>query len=134
MPMICTSATSAKSHAARATPASTKTAGSSIPPTSSRVDVGPELGGIRLGLGGGEVGGLGDDGADRGFDLLEALLGAVALLGDAALNLLDGVPFRAHRGDFLLAAVLSGVGHGVAAIAIGQHLEDVRPVAVARMR
>ena len=45
------------------------------------------------------------------------------------LDLLDRVVLGAHLLHFVLRAVLRRVGHGVAAIAVGLHLEDDRPLA-----
>src|SRR5690606_25230592 len=97
------------------------------------VDVGPELGRIGLRLGGSEIGGFGDDGADLGLDGLELLLAGETALQHALLALLDGVALGPHRGHLVLGAVFRRIGHGVAAIAVGHHLEDVRPLAGARM-
>ena len=47
----------------------------------------------------------------------------------ARLDLLDRVVLGAHLLHFFLGAVLGRVGHRVAAIAVGLHLEDDRPVA-----
>src|SRR5690606_8731584 len=79
------------------------------PSRSCGVDVRPELGGIRFGVAGSEIGSLGDDGTNLGFDLLEAFLGAELALEDAVPDLLDGVALGAHGGDLLPGAVFRRV-------------------------
>ena len=84
---------------------------------------------IRLRIVLGEFGRLGHDGADVGVDLLEVVLAGIAVLEDARLDLLDRIVLLAHLLHFFLRAVLRRVGHRVAAIAVGQHLEDVGALA-----
>ena len=45
-------------------------------------------------------------------------------LEQPAAHLLDRVALLAHLADLFLGAVFGRVGHGVAAVAVGQHLED----------
>ena len=60
---------------------------------------------------------------------LQFLLAREPLLQEPRLHLLDRVVLLAHLLHLLPGAVLGRVGHRVAAIAIGQHLEDVRSIA-----
>ena len=53
------------------------------------------------------------------------------LLQNALAHLLDRIVLVAHLLHFLARAVFRRVRHRVAAIAVGQHLEDVRALAVA---
>src|SRR5690606_37425139 len=92
--------------------------------------VGVKLGRIRLGGLLGEIGGFGDDLADFGLDRLQFGL-ADAKAFQFALARLDRVRFVADRLDFLAAARLCGVRHGMPAIAIGLHLQDDRALAAA---
>ena len=48
-------------------------------------------------------------------------------------HLLDRIVLLAHAGHLVLRAVLRRIGHGMAAIAVGLHLEDVRALAGAGM-
>src|SRR5215510_8212535 len=95
------------------------------------VDVGPELGGIRLRVVGGEFRCLVDDGAHLGVNFLQRILGRKAFLQQAAAHLLDWIVLGAHLVDFLLRPVLGRIGHRVTAVAVGQHFEDDRAVALA---
>src|SRR5262245_15537605 len=95
------------------------------------VDVGPELGRVRLRVIGGEFRCLVDDGAHLGVDFFQRVLGREALLQKAAAHLLDRIVFGAHLVDLLLRPVLGRIGHGVAAVAVSQHFEDDRSVTVA---
>ena len=72
--------------------------------------------------------------ADLAIDLLQFLLARQPLLQQTRLHLLDRIVLLAHLLHLLPGAVLGRVGHGVAAIAIGQHLEDVGSIAGAAMR
>ena len=51
----------------------------------------------------------------------------------AAAHLLDGIVLLAHAGHLVLRAVFRRIGHGMAAIAVGLHFEDVGTAARARM-
>src|SRR4029077_6515720 len=95
------------------------------------VDVGPELGGIRLRVVGGEFRCLVDDGAHLGVNFLQRILGLEAFFQQGAAHLLDWIVLGAHLVDFLLRPVLGRIGHGVAAVAIGQHFAGDRAVALA---
>src|SRR3954453_958243 len=92
-------------------------------------NVGPQLGPIRLRVVGRDLGRLVDDLADLAVDLLELVGGDLPLLDEAAADLLDRVVLLAHAGDLVLGAVLRRIGHGVAAVAVGLHLEDERALA-----
>jgi hypothetical protein len=65
-------------------------------------------------------------------DRLQVVLGDAGLPG-AALTWSIGSCSLAHLLHFFLGAVLRRVGHRVAAIAVGLHLEDVRALAAAAM-
>jgi hypothetical protein len=80
-----------------------------------------------------EVGGLRDDRLDLAVDLLESVGIDHAQLQYPRLHALDRVLLLAHLLDLLLGAVFRRVGHRVAAVAVGQHLEDVGALAAARM-
>jgi hypothetical protein len=75
----------------------------------------------------------GDDVLDLAVDLLQRRLVRRTALDQQLGELVDRVLLRAHLLDFFLRAVFRGVGHRVAAIAIGLHLEDRRPLAGARI-
>ena len=61
--------------------------------------------------------------------MLEVLFVDDAALDQLLAEMLDRVALLAHFGHFLLGAVLGGVGHGMAAIAVGLHLQDDRALA-----
>src|SRR3546814_15654293 len=46
-----------------------------------------------------------------------------------ALGMLDRIGFVAHRLNLVAAAIFGGVGHRMAPVPIGLHLEDDRPLA-----
>src|SRR3954469_11332838 len=92
-------------------------------------NVGPQLRHVRLRVVGRELGRLVDDLADLAVDLLELVVGDLPQLDEAAADLLDRVVLLAHAGDLVLGAVLRRIGHGVAAVAVGLHLEDERALA-----
>src|SRR5882724_7837725 len=95
------------------------------------VDVGVEFGRIGLGIVGGVFGGFVDGLAHLGVDLLELVFTGPFLLHEPQPHLLDRVVLAAHLLDLFAGAVLRRVGHRVAAIAVGQHLQDDRAVAAA---
>src|SRR6266849_5389290 len=64
--------------------------------------------------------------------LERVLVGHVAV-EQALLRLVDAIVLDAHAIDLVLGAVFGRVGHRVAAIAIGQHLENIRSIAGTRM-
>src|SRR4051794_37382372 len=92
-------------------------------------NVGPQLGHVPPRGAGREPRRLGGAVADPALDLLELVVGDLPLLDEAAADLLDRVVLLAHAGDLVLGAVLRRVGHGVAAVAVGLHLEDERALA-----
>src|SRR5579864_7545697 len=98
-------------------------------PSGVGVDVGPQLRGIGLGTLLREIGGGGDDVFYFLVDILELRLVRHAAIDEPLLHLIDGIVLLAHAAHFVLAAVFRRIGHGVAAIAIGQHLENVRAFA-----
>src|SRR6185437_72258 len=100
-----------------------------IAPSRVRVDIGPELGRVRLPALLREIRGSGDDVLDLLVDLFELPLVGHAAIDEALLDLVDGVVLLAHPAHFVARAVFRRVGHGVAAIAVGLHLEDVGPFA-----
>ena len=61
------------------------------PPSRRHIHIGPELGHIRLGIGQGEVRGIGDALANLGVDALQFRLVGEPLLQQARLDLLDQV-------------------------------------------
>src|SRR4051794_31901602 len=94
-------------------------------------DVGPQLGGIGLRVVGREFGGLVDDLADLGVDRLEDFL-ARPLGGErAGAHLLDRVVLGAHLLDLLAGPIFGGIGHRVAAVAVGLHFQDIGSIAFA---
>ena len=93
------------------------------------VDVGPKLGRIGLGIMGGEIGRLVDDGAHLGVDLLQIVLARPMLVEQPRAHLLDRVMLVAHLLHLFLGPVFGRVRHGMAAIAIGLHFEDDRAIA-----
>ena len=68
------------------------------------VNVGVKLGRIGLGIVGGELGGLVDDVAHLGVDLLDLVLGGPLVGEDAAAHLLDRIVLVADLLDFLAGA------------------------------
>src|SRR6185437_2065326 len=104
-----------------------------IAPSRVRVDIGPELGRVRLRALLREIRGSGDDVLDLLVDLFELSLIRHAAIDEALLDLVDGVVLLAHPAHFVARAVFRRVGHGVAAIAVGLHLEDVGPFAAPHM-
>src|SRR5437763_1711952 len=95
------------------------------------IDVVVELGRIWLGIIGGEFGRFIDDRAHFAVDLLQRVLVREPALQRAAAHLLDRIVLGAHLVDFFLAAVFRRIRHGLAAVALGQHLENDGPVALA---
>src|SRR5690349_12061857 len=79
--------------------------------------VGPELGRIRLGIGLGKLGSVGDDVAHLLVHGLQIVLARPLLLDEPRPDLLDRVMLGPHLLHFLLGAVLCRVGHGVTTIA-----------------
>ena len=63
------------------------------------------------------------------IDLLQGILVGEAFRREAATHLLDRIVLRAHPVDLLLAPIFRRIGHGVAAIAVGQHFQDDRAIA-----
>src|SRR5258708_7100335 len=102
-------------------------------PSSVGVDVGPQLRGIGFGALLREIGGGGDDVLDLFVDLLEPSLVGHAAIDEALLHLVDRVVLLAHAAHFVLAAVFRRIGHGVAAIAVGLHLQNVGALSRARV-
>src|SRR6185312_11788275 len=98
------------------------------------VYVGPELGNVRLGIVGGEFGGLVDQIAHLAIDLLQRVFLDELGLEDAVARHVDRIVRRAHLLDLLARAVFGRIRHRVAAIAVGQHLEDERALAGAAPR
>src|ERR1700693_362592 len=96
--------------------------------------VGPKLRGIGLRRVAGEIGGLVDDGADLAVDLLQVCLAHAFLVHKPRPHLLDRIVFGTDLVHFLARAILRGIRHGMAAVAVGLHLENVRPLATAGMR
>src|SRR5581483_7501698 len=90
-----------------------------------------ELALVRLGIGLREFRCANDDAADLGIDGLEVVLGGEPAVEKPAAYLLDRVVLLAHLLHLLAGAVLGRVRHGVPAIAVGEHLQDVGPVALA---
>src|SRR5215475_4272828 len=95
------------------------------------VDVAPELGRVGLRVAAGEFGRFVDDGAYFGIDLLQRVFARKAPLQQAAAHLLDRIVLGAHLVDFLFGSVLGGIRHGMAAIAVSQHFQNDRTVALA---
>src|SRR5580693_9382147 len=95
----------------------------------SAINVGAKLGGIRLGIVSGEFRRFVDDGADRRVDLLQLVFARPFLVEKPLAHLLDRIVLGAHFIDFFLGAVLGWIRHRVAAIAIGQHLQNDRTLA-----
>ena len=92
-------------------------------------DVGHQFLGLRLGAGLRELGRLGDLGLDLLVDLLEAGVVGRLALGDDGADVVDRVVFGPHLLDLVLGAILGRVRHGMAAIAVGLHLDQHRPLA-----
>src|SRR5688500_6842398 len=101
--------------------------GMSLP--SLKYDVGPELGRIRLRVVLGKFRGVGDNVADLLVDGLELVLTRPFLVEQPCFDLLDRITFGAHLLHFFLGAVFCRIRHRMAAVAIGLHFEDERPVA-----
>src|SRR5690606_38747563 len=95
----------------------------------SEQNVGIKLGYIRLRIGLGEVGRIGNDIAHILVHRLQLLLRRPLLLKKALARLLDRIMLGAHLLHFILGAVLGRIGHGVTAIAVGLHLQDDRAFA-----
>src|SRR5712671_6948452 len=94
-------------------------------------DVGPQLGGIGFRVVGGEFGRLVDNLADLGVDRLQDFLARPLGSQQPGAHLLDRVVLGTHLLDLLAGPVFGGVGHRVAAVAVGHHLEDIGAVALA---
>src|SRR6185437_7144119 len=90
----------------------------------SGIDVGKELGWVGLGVSLRELGRLVHHLADRAVDFLELFVGRVGTLEQPLAHELDRIAMLSHVLHLLARPVLSGVRHGMAAIAIGAHLED----------
>ena len=58
-------------------------------------------------------------------------LGRKPPLQQSAAHLFDRIVLRAHLVHFFLGPILGRVGHGVAAVAVGQHFENDRAIALA---
>src|SRR6185312_16728491 len=71
--------------------------------------------------------------ADLGVDCLQLALVEDAAVEQQLAGMVDRIALAAILVDLLLASVFGGIAHGVAAIAIGLHLEDVRPCPAAGM-
>src|SRR5499427_4536607 len=84
----------------------------------SAVDVGVELGGVGLGVVGGELRCLVDDRAHLGVNLLECVLARPLLRYQPLAHLLDRIVLAANLVDLLLGAVLGRIRHRMAAIAV----------------
>src|SRR5688572_6774161 len=95
-------------------------------------DVGGELGDVGLGIGERELGCRVDFLAHLAVDGFQLVL-ADAAVDQPGADLLDRVLRLAHMLHLLAGAVLCGIGHRVAAVAVGHHLEDERPLAGTRM-
>src|SRR5215470_12903717 len=93
------------------------------------VDVGVKLGGVGLGVVGGELRRLVDDRAHLGVDLLERVLVRPLLRYEPLAHLLDRIVLAADLVDLLLGTILGRVRHRVTAIAVGEHLKNHRAVA-----
>src|SRR6202012_3709025 len=78
-----------------------------------------------------EFGGFGDAGADGGADLLEIVLARLAGTHHAGADLLDRIMLLPHFLHFLLAPIFRRIGHGVAAVTIRLHLQNIRALALA---
>src|SRR5712671_4911849 len=74
-----------------------------------------------------------NDVAGAFFDLLQLVLPGTVLVEQALAQMVDRVVLGAHAVDFVLGTVLRRIGHRVAAIPVGQHFEDDRPLAGAGM-
>src|SRR5690606_5916193 len=90
--------------------------------------IGPQLGRIGLGAGGGDFFGFFDHRFDRFFDLVEILFGCHVVFHQERLEFDDPVAFPAHLVDVVLRPVLCRLSHRVAGIAIGFPLKQDRPV------
>src|SRR5687768_14522366 len=94
-------------------------------------DVGVQFGRVGLGVVGGELGRLVDDFADPRVDLLQLILARPFFLDKPPAHPLDRIVLAADPLDLLAGAILGRVRHGMTSIAVGQHLQDDRPIAVA---
>src|SRR3546814_5232839 len=90
--------------------------------------VGIEFGCLGLGRLLSEIGGLVHFLPDLLLDLLDLVRGDAGPL-QFALGMLDRIGFVAHRLNLVAAAIFGGVGHRMAPVPIGLHLEDDRPLA-----
>ena len=95
------------------------------------VDVGPQFGWIGLGVMSGELGGLVDGLANFRVDVLEPSSLARFVAISRARTCSIGSCSVADLLHLLARPVFGGVRHGMAAVAIGEHFEDNRAVAVA---
>src|SRR5262249_44257311 len=72
-----------------------------------------------------------DRGAHLSVDALHFVLAHQPAFEHAAANLLDGIVILAHLLHLFARAVFGGIRHRVAAITIGQHLQNVGAIAIA---
>src|SRR5580658_2052353 len=91
--------------------------------------VGPQLRRIGLGAVLGEFRRRGDDVLHRAIELLELRLVDAMVVEQQLAQLVDRIMLRPHPADLFLAAVFRRIGHRMAAIAIGLHLQNVGPLA-----
>src|SRR5581483_2639632 len=95
------------------------------------VDIRVELGNLRLLVVRGEFGGLVDAIAHLRVDLLQLVFAGKLGLENTVAHLLDRIVLGAHLLHLFLGAIFGGVGHRVSAIAVGEHFENVRALALA---
>src|SRR3984957_194548 len=95
--------------------------------------VGPKLGGLRFGARLREIGGVLPDLFHLIIDFFLFRLGDAERLQFMA-RAFDAVALAAHLLDFLARAIAAGVGHGMAAVAVGVDVEQIRPLPGAAMR
>src|SRR4029079_5157499 len=96
----------------------------------SAQDVGVKFGRVGLRIVGGEFGRFIHLRAHLGIYLLQRVL-REAFLDQALAHLLDGVMLGTHLLHFLTRAVFRRVGHGMTAIAVSQHFQDIGTLALA---
>src|SRR5690606_35782989 len=88
-----------------------------------------KLFGLRLGAVLGEFDCIGDDRLDLAVDLFQLLLAIDLVLQHILAEMIDRIMLGALLVDLFLGAVFRGIGHGMAAVAIGFHLENIGALA-----